>query len=249
MEFRDYYKILGVERGAAEPEIKTAYRKLARKFHPDVNPNNKEAEKRFKEINEAYQVLPTPETQKVRRAGRRLGTRHLAGRDDAPLRAGGRRAPSAQAPARDTRAARRSSAGGFSDFFEQFFGGQGGARGARPRIQFRRRTGPVLPTCAPMSMFPLPRRFTAPAAPRAGRAGRMRRVRRLRDGRQRAAPGQDSCHPIRRAVPRTAAAPASSRSRGRSKSRSRPASTDGTNLRLKGQGGRVRGPSSTAICS
>src|SRR4029077_15470923 len=57
MEFRDYYKTLGVERGATAGEIKSAYRKLARKHHPDVNPNNKEAERRFKEINEDYQVL------------------------------------------------------------------------------------------------------------------------------------------------------------------------------------------------
>jgi curved DNA-binding protein len=57
MEFRDYYKTLGVERGATQAEIKSAYRKLARKHHPDVNPNNKDAETRFKQINEAYQVL------------------------------------------------------------------------------------------------------------------------------------------------------------------------------------------------
>ena len=64
MEFRDYYKVLGVDRGATEAEIKTAYRKLARKFHPDVNPNNKEAERRFKEANEAYQVIGDAEKRK-----------------------------------------------------------------------------------------------------------------------------------------------------------------------------------------
>ena len=54
MEFRDYYKTLGVERGATAAEIKSAYRKLARKHHPDVNPNNKEAETRFKQINTLF---------------------------------------------------------------------------------------------------------------------------------------------------------------------------------------------------
>ena len=57
MEYQDYYKILGVERNADAQEIKRAYRKLAMKFHPDRNPGNKEAEEKFKEINEAYQVL------------------------------------------------------------------------------------------------------------------------------------------------------------------------------------------------
>ena len=57
MEYRDYYKVLGVSRSASEGEIKSAYRKLAMQFHPDRNPGNKQAEDRFKEINEAYQVL------------------------------------------------------------------------------------------------------------------------------------------------------------------------------------------------
>ena len=57
MEFKDYYATLGVTKAASEKEIKQAYRKLARKFHPDVNPNDKTAEARFKDINEAYEVL------------------------------------------------------------------------------------------------------------------------------------------------------------------------------------------------
>lgn len=57
MEYKDYYKILGVDKNASEKEIKAAYRKLARKYHPDVNPNNSKAEERFKEINEAHEVL------------------------------------------------------------------------------------------------------------------------------------------------------------------------------------------------
>lgn len=61
MEYKDYYKILGVDRKATEDAIKHAYRKLALKYHPDRNPGNKQAEEKFKEINEAYQVLSDPE--------------------------------------------------------------------------------------------------------------------------------------------------------------------------------------------
>ncbi len=113
MEFRDYYKILGVDRNATTEEIKAAYRKLARKYHPDVNPGDKEAEKKFKEINEAYQVLSDPEKRKKYDA---LGADFERGVSEEELR---RRYAWHQAG--------RASARGFSDFFESFFGfGPGG---------------------------------------------------------------------------------------------------------------------------
>lgn len=64
MAFIDYYKVLGLDKKATEKEIKAAYRKLARKYHPDVNPNDKEAHKRFQEVNEANEVLSDPEKRK-----------------------------------------------------------------------------------------------------------------------------------------------------------------------------------------
>ncbi|MCV9929941.1 J domain-containing protein [Flavobacterium sp. LS1R49] len=64
MDYIDYYKTLGITKSATEAEIKKAYRKLARKYHPDLNPNDKEAEHKFKEINEANEVLSNPENRK-----------------------------------------------------------------------------------------------------------------------------------------------------------------------------------------
>ena len=64
MDYIDYYKTLEITKSATEAEIKKAYRKLARKYHPDLNPNDKEAEKKFKEINEANEVLGNPENRK-----------------------------------------------------------------------------------------------------------------------------------------------------------------------------------------
>src|SRR5215813_7052513 len=64
MDFKDYYSTLGVAKTATEKEVKQAFRKLARKHHPDVNPGDKSAEAKFKELNEAYEVLGDPEKRK-----------------------------------------------------------------------------------------------------------------------------------------------------------------------------------------
>src|SRR5579859_4179593 len=64
MDYKDYYKILGVGREVSADDIKKAFRKLARKYHPDVNPGDKKAEEKFKEINEAYEVLSDPSKRK-----------------------------------------------------------------------------------------------------------------------------------------------------------------------------------------
>src|SRR5262249_36659399 len=117
MEFRDYYKVLGVERTASEADIKSAYRKLARKHHPDVNPGNKDAEKQFKEINEAYQVLSDPAKRKKYDE---LGAdwEHGVSQEEM-MRRYAREAAAAGGRGGDA----HFGAGDFSDFFEQFFGG------------------------------------------------------------------------------------------------------------------------------
>ena len=64
VDYKDYYATLGVSRTASEQDIRKAFRKLARQYHPDVNPDNKAAEAKFKEVNEAYEVLSDPEKRR-----------------------------------------------------------------------------------------------------------------------------------------------------------------------------------------
>jgi len=122
MEFRDYYKTLGVDRSASEAAIKTAFRKLARKYHPDVNPNNKDAERKFKEINEAYQVIGEAEKRKKYDE---LGSDWEHGVSQEEMRRRYARQQQAAGAGSGTGGGFETS-GDFSDFFSQFFGGSGG---------------------------------------------------------------------------------------------------------------------------
>lgn len=130
MDFVDYYKLLGVDKNASVKDIKSAYRKLARKFHPDLNPNDKDAKKKFQQINEANEVLSDPvkrkkydqygkdwqhseqfENQKQQYQGQRSATRSEGYSDFQPE-------------------------GDFSDFFESLFGRTGGSSRSR-QVKYR----------------------------------------------------------------------------------------------------------------
>jgi curved DNA-binding protein len=120
VEFKDYYRVLGVSPTATDDEIKKAFRTLARKYHPDVAKDKKSAEEKFKEINEANEVLSNPES---RQKFDQLGTNWKAGGESRP--------PPGRPGARTTGPQGRGQEDefqfegtGFSDFFEQFFGGR-----------------------------------------------------------------------------------------------------------------------------
>ncbi len=139
MEFKDYYKVLGVERSADQKAISQAFRKLARQHHPDVNRGKPQAEERFKEINEAYQVLNDPE----RRAkyNQVLDLRQHGGGWEDLMRGG------AQPGGDGTftvygQGMNPEDLGQFSDFFQQLFSGFGAAGSAgSTRTGGRRRRG------------------------------------------------------------------------------------------------------------
>lgn len=134
MEYIDYYKVLGVDKGATAEEIKKQYRKLARKYHPDLNPNDQEAELNFKRINEAHEVLSDPEKRKkydeYGKEWQHAEEFEKAKRSRAQSGQGGYSGY--------TYSGSGGSAEDFSDFFESMFGGSGSGFGShRQKVRFR----------------------------------------------------------------------------------------------------------------
>lgn len=140
MEYKDYYKILGVDKKATEAEIKAAYRKLAKQYHPDMNPGDKKAEEKFKEINEANEVLGDPaKRQKYDTLGANYARYQQYGGGPTDWESFWRTQNTGQGGTRTTFEGDLSDlfgGGQFSDFFSQIFGGMGGAS----QTSTRRRT-------------------------------------------------------------------------------------------------------------
>jgi curved DNA-binding protein len=129
VRYKDYYEILGVPRAASEAEIKKAFRKLARQYHPDVAKNKKQAEEKFKEVNEAYEVLGDPAKRKKYDE---LGPNWSAGSEFRPPPGWESYTRSGGFPGRGPRGEEfefHFGGTGFSDFFEQLFGSRGGRAG------------------------------------------------------------------------------------------------------------------------
>src|SRR5437016_7529265 len=121
VQFRDYYETLGVSKNASEDEIRTAFRKLARKYHPDVAKDKKAAEEKFKQINEAYEVLSDPEKRKKYD---QLGANwNQPGGFQPPPDWGGQQPGGSYRYGGDGGVEFEFGCTGFSDFFEAFFGG------------------------------------------------------------------------------------------------------------------------------
>ena len=131
MAFVDYYKTLGVNKNATDDEIKKAYRKLARKYHPDLNPNDKEANKKFQQINEANEVLSDPEKRKKYDA---------YGENWQHAEAYEKARQQSQSQSQNWQDYTYSSAeheGDFSDFFESLFGSSARKSSNRRDVKFR----------------------------------------------------------------------------------------------------------------
>ncbi len=117
MAYIDYYNILGLAKDASADDIKKAYRKLARKYHPDLNPNDKDANKRFQEVNEANEVLSDPEKRKkYDQYGENWQHAEAFAEQQQQASGAGQRSQNQQSP---------FGAEDFSDFFESMFGGAG----------------------------------------------------------------------------------------------------------------------------
>ena len=122
MDYVDYYKLLGIDKTATPKDIKSAYRKLARKFHPDLNPNDKDAKRKFQQINEANEVLSDPEKRKKY---------DKYGKDWQHSDQFEKQKQYQQQSSHGTRYTQAQSESDFSDFFESMFGR--GASGSRTR--------------------------------------------------------------------------------------------------------------------